>query len=59
MTVDAHISQSENLILNGSRPTDMKTKYQQQQTNNLNTIHQHFLNCQLTMLKSRNVHRIY
>ena len=35
MTVDIHVSRSENLILNGNRCTDVNTKYQQQQTNNL------------------------
>ena len=33
MTVDVHVSRSENLILNVSRSTDVNTKYQQQQTN--------------------------
>ena len=38
MTVDVHVSRSENLILNVSRSTDVNTKYQQQQTNNLNPL---------------------
>ena len=38
MTVDIHVSQSKIFILNGSRSTDVNTKYQQQQTNNLNFI---------------------
>ena len=44
MTVDIHLSWSENLILNGSRSTDVNTKYQQHQTNNLNSLA--FLNSQ-------------
>ena len=44
MTVDVHVSRSENLILNVSRSTDVNTKYQQQQTNNLNSLA--FLNSQ-------------
>ena len=47
MTVDIHVNRSENLILNGSRSTDVKTIYQQQQqqqTNNLNALA--FLNSQ-------------
>ena len=41
MTVDihVHVSRSKNLIINGSSSTDLNTKYQQQQTNNLNKIH--------------------
>ena len=33
-----HVSRSKNLILNDSRSTDVNTKYQQQQTNNLNSL---------------------
>ena len=46
MTLDIHVSQSNNLILNGSRSTDVNTKYQQQQTNNLNSLAFNFLNGQ-------------
>ena len=42
MTVDIHVSRSKKLILNGSRSTDLNTKYQQQQTNNLDKIQKHF-----------------
>ena len=38
MTVDIHVSRSKNLILNGSRLNDVNTKYQQQQTNDLNSL---------------------
>ena len=38
MTVDMHVRRSKILILNGSRSTDVNTKYQQQQTNNLNSL---------------------
>ena len=31
MTVDIHVSRSKILILNGSRSTDVNTKYQQEQ----------------------------
>ena len=44
MTVDIHVSRSKNLVLNGSRSTDVNTKYEQQQTNTLNLLH--FLNSQ-------------
>ena len=39
MTLDIHVSRSKNFILNGSRSTDVNSKYQQQHTNNLNKIH--------------------
>ena len=46
MTVDIiHVSRSQILILNGSRSIDVNTKYQQQQTNNLNSL-AFFLNSQ-------------
>ena len=38
MTVDIHESRLKILILNGSRSTDVNTKYHQQQTNNLNSL---------------------
>ena len=39
MTVEIHVIRSKNLILNSSRSTDVKTKYQHQQTNiNLNSL---------------------
>ena len=41
MTVDihVHVSRSKNLILNGSRSSvNVNTKYQQHQTNNLNSL---------------------
>ena len=38
MTVDIHVSWSFNLILNSSRSTEVNTKYQQQQTDNLNSL---------------------
>ena len=38
MTKDIHVSRSKILILNGSRSTDVNTKYQQQQTNNLSSL---------------------
>ena len=38
MTVDIHVSRSKILILNGSKSTNVNTKYQQQQTNNLNSL---------------------
>ena len=56
MTVDIHKSRQKKLFLNGSRSTDVNAKYQQQQTNNFNSLT--FLNSQITTLKSRSVHRI-
>ena len=44
MTVNISVNRSDNLILNGSRSTDVNTKYQQQQANNLNSLA--FLNSQ-------------
>ena len=38
MTVDIHLSRSKISILNGSRSTDVNTKYQQQKSNNLNSL---------------------
>ena len=38
MTVDIHVSRSKILILKGSKSTDVNTKYQQQQINNLNSL---------------------
>ena len=38
MTVDIYVSRSTILILKGSRSTVVNTKYQQQQTNNLNSV---------------------
>ena len=44
MTVDIYVSRLENLILNGSKSTDVNTKYQQLQSNNWNSLA--FLNSQ-------------
>ena len=38
MTVDIHVNRSKILILNGSRSTDVNTKYQQQQANKLSSL---------------------